>query len=153
MATRSVTMIVDRELASHNEAGFACNPELVDGNSYVNMYLHHDGYPEYRAVELANWVNHMKNNGIVTDSAKMASNLVKDFYYGSQYLYPSHVYIDHMYTYIIWTGKADIWMSCWNQYSSECVFVLKSNDVVRRYESDYDYTNWEKYKQNTKQAG
>ena len=153
MATRSVTMIVDRELASHNEAGFACNPELVDGNSYVNMYLHHDGYPEYRAVELANWVNHMKNNGIVTDSAKMASNLVKDFYYGSQYLYPSHVDIDHTYTYIIWTGKADIWMSCWNQYSSECVFVLKSNDVVRRYESDYDYTNWEKYKQNTKQAG
>ena len=153
MATRSVTMIVDRELASHNEAGFACNPELVDGNSYVNMYLHHDGYPEYRAVELANWVNHMKNNGIVTDSAKMASNLVKDFYYGSQYLYPSHVDIDHMYTYIIWTGKADIWMSCWNQYSSECIFVLKSNDVVRRYESDYDYTNWEKYKQNTKQAG
>ena len=43
MATRNVTMIVDRELASHNEAGFACNPELVDGNSYVNMYLHHDG--------------------------------------------------------------------------------------------------------------
>jgi len=107
MATRSVTMIVDRELASQNEAGFACNPELVDGNSYVNMYLHHDGYPEYRAVELANWVNHMKNNGIVTDSAKIASNLVKDFYYGSQYLYPSHVDIDHMYTYIIWTGKAD----------------------------------------------
>ncbi len=151
MATRSVTMVVDRELASHNEAGFACDPELVDGNSYVNMYLHHDGYPEYRGVELANWVNHMKNNGIVTDSAKMASNLVKDFYYDSQYLYPSHVDIDHMYTYIIWTGKKDIWVSCWNQYSSECVFVLKSSDVVRRYESDYDYTDWEKYKQNTKQ--
>lgn len=146
MATRSVTMIVDRELASHNEAGFACNPELVDGNSYVNMYLHHDGYPEYRAVELANWVNHMKKNGIVTDSAKLASNLVKDFYYGSQYLYPSHVDIDHNYTYVIWTGKKDIWISCWNQYSSECVFVLKSNDVVRRYESDYDYTDWKKHK-------
>lgn len=151
MATRSVTMIVDRELASHNEAGFACNPELVDGNSYVNMYLHHDGYPEYRAVELANWVNDMKSNGIVTDSAKIASNLVKDFYYGSQYLYPSHVDIDHMYTYIIWTGKKDIWISCWNQYSSECIFVLKPNDIIRRYESDYDYTDWKKYKQNTKQ--
>jgi len=149
MATRSVTMIVDRELASHNEAGFACNPELVNGNSYVNMYLHHDGYPEYRAVELANWVNYMKNSGIVTDSAKMASNLVKDFYYGSQYLYPSHIDIDHMYTYIIWTGKKDIWISCWNQYSSKCVFVLKSDDVIRRYESDYDYTDWQKHKQNT----
>lgn len=149
MATRSVTMIVDRELASHNEAGFACNPEIVDGNSYVNMYLHHDGYPEYRAVELANWVSYMKNSGIVTDSAKMASNLVKDFYYGSQYLYPSHVDVDHMYTYIIWTGKKDIWISCWNQYSSKCVFVLKSDDVIRRYESDYDYTDWQKHKQNT----
>ena len=149
MATRSVTMIVDRELASHNEAGFACDPELVDGNSYVNMYLHHDGYPEYRAVELANWVNHVKSIGIVTDSAKIASNLVKDFYYGSQYLYPSHVDIDHNYTYIIWTGKKDVWISCWNQYSSECVFVLKTNDVIRRYEADYDYTDWEKHKQNT----
>lgn len=149
MATRNVTMIVDRELASHNEAGFACNPELLDGNSYVNMYLHHDGYPEWRGVELANWINHIKSNGIVTDSAKIASNLVKDFYYGSQYLYPSHVDIDHNYTYIIWTGKKDIWISCWNQYKSECVFVLKPEDIIKRYESDYDYTDWEKHKQNT----
>ena len=153
MSTTNMTLVVDRSYAEEHEAGFAVKPKLVSKKANVHMYLHHDGYPEYRAVELANWVNHMKNNGIVTDSAKMASNLVKDFYYGSQYLYPSHVDIDHMYTYIIWTGKADIWMSCWNQYSSECVFVLKSNDVVRRYESDYDYTNWEKYKQNTKQAG
>jgi len=149
MATRSVTMIVDRELASHNEAGFACNPELVDGNSYVNMYLHHDGYPQYRAVELANWVNYMKKSGIVTDSAKMASNLVKDFYYDSQYLYPSHVDIDHHYTYVIWIGKKDVWISCWNQYSSECVLVLKTNDVIRRYKSDYDYTDWDIHKKNT----
>ena len=99
MATRNVTMIVDRELASHNEAGFACNPELVDGNSYVNMYLHHDGYPEWRAVELANWLKHMKSNGIVADGSKMASHLVKDFHYESQYLYPSHESIDHNYTY------------------------------------------------------
>lgn len=152
MATRNVTMIVDRELASHNEAGFACNPELVDGNSYVNMYLHHDGYPEWRAVELANWVKYMKNNRIVTDASKMAAHLVKDFHYESQYLYPSHVDIDHHYTYVIWTGKADIWMSCWNQYKTECVFVLKIDDVLSRYKADYDYTDWEVHKQNTKQV-
>ena len=153
MATRSVTMIVDRELASHNEAGFACNPELVDGNSYVNMYLHHDGYPEYIAVELANWVNHIKNNGITTlgmqDSAKIASNLVKDFYYDSQYLYPSHVDIDHTYTYVIWTGKRDIWISCWNQRENECVFVLRPENIIKNYKSDYDYTDWPSHKQNT----
>jgi len=147
MATRSVTMVVDRELASHNEAGFACNPDVVAGNSYVNMYLHHDGYPQFRAVELANW---LKINA-TQDGPALAAQLVGDNYYRSCYLYANHQNIDHHYTYIIWTGKKDIWISCWNQYSSECVFVLKPNEVVRRYESDYDYTDWEKHKQNTKQ--
>ena len=148
MATRSLTMVVDRELASHNEAGFACNPELVGDKSYVNMYLHHDGYPEYRGVELANW---LKINGR-QDGSALAAELVYDNFYGNScYLYANHENIDHNYTYVIWTGKKDIWISCWNQYSSECIFVLKPDDVVRRYESDYDYTDWEKYKQNTKQ--
>lgn len=147
MATRSLTMVVDRELASHNEAGFACNPDVVGGNSYVNMYLHHDGYPQFRAVELANW---LKINAR-QDGSALAAELVHDNYYRSCYLYANHQNIDHHYTYIIWTGKKDIWISCWNQYSSECVFVLKPNEVVRRYESDYDYTDWEKHKQNTKQ--
>jgi len=122
MATRNVTMVVDRELASHNEAGFACNPDVVDGNSYVNMYLHHDGYPQFRAVELANWIKHTKKRGGITDSARVASNLVKDFHYESQYLYPSHL---------------------------DIVFVLRSEDIPKRYRSDYDYTDWEKHKQNT----
>ena len=147
MATRSVTMVVDRELASRNEAGFACNPELVGNKSYVNMYLHHDGYPEWQAVQIANWLH--ANSGI--DGSRLAAKLVHDMYYDSCYLYADPCQIDHHYTYIIWTGKKDIWISCWNQYSSECVFVLKPSEVVRRYESDYDYTDWEKHKQNTKQ--
>ena len=62
MATRNVTMVVDRSAAEDNELGFACNPDVVSDKSYVNMYLHHDGYPEYRAVELANWVKHMQED-------------------------------------------------------------------------------------------
>ena len=62
MATRNVTMVVDRSAAEDNELGFACNPNVVSDKSYVNMYLHHDGYPEYRAVELANWVKHMQED-------------------------------------------------------------------------------------------
>ena len=34
------------------------------------------------------------------DASRIASHLVKDFHYNSQYLYPSVDNIDHMYTYI-----------------------------------------------------
>jgi len=86
MATRSVTMVVDRELASQNEAGFACDPILVGDKSYVNMYLHHDGYPEYRGVELANWININARQ----DGSALAAELVHDNYYRSCYLYSNH---------------------------------------------------------------
>jgi hypothetical protein len=118
------------------------------------MYLHHDGYPEYRAVELANWVKHMQidqgfNN--FGDGSRIASHLVKDFHYNSQYLYPSHESVDHNYTYIIWTGKSDVWITCWNQYSSSCVFVSKIDDIIRKWSRDheFDYTDWKQYKLNT----
>tara|TARA_R100001480_G_scaffold3592_3_gene9455 strand:+ start:195 stop:632 length:438 start_codon:yes stop_codon:yes gene_type:complete len=141
MATRSVTMVVDRELASHNEAGFACDPILVGDKSYVNMYLHWDGYPEFRGVELANW---LKINS-TQDGTALAAQLVSDNYDTGCYLYANHKNIDHHYTYIIWTGKKDIWMSCWNKYSNECVFVLKPADVTRKYKIDTDYTDWLKH--------
>ena len=154
MATRNVTMVVDRSAAEDNELGFACNPDVVSDKSYVNMYLHHDGYPEYRAVELANWVKHMQDDegfNNFGDGSRMASHLVKDFHYNSQYLYPSHDRVDHQYTYIIWTGKSDVWITCWNQYSNSCVFVSKIDDIIRKWSRDheFDYTDWKQYKLNT----
>ena len=62
MSTRNMTMVIDRDYASNHELGFAQNPMNLGDSSYVNMYLHHDGYPEYRAVELANWVRHMQDD-------------------------------------------------------------------------------------------
>ena len=50
MSTRSLTMVVDRSDAEHNELGFACEPVFISDKSYVNMYLHHDGYPEWQGV-------------------------------------------------------------------------------------------------------
>ena len=155
MATRNVTMVVDRSAAEDNDLGFACNPSVVSDKSYVNMYLHHDGYPEYRAVELANWVKHMqedqgfKNFG---DGSRIASHLVKDFHYNSQYLYPSHDAIDHHYTYIIWTGKPDVWISCYDQYSSRNVFVLPISKVIQKYKGEYEYTDFN-HKLNTNAIG
>ena len=153
MSTRNLTMVVDREKASHNDLGFACDPDMVSDDSYVNMYLHHDGYPEYRAVQLANWVKYWQQNPKTSDyhtmgfsdGSKVASRLVRDFYYDSCYLYKDVNDIDHNYTYIIWTGKTeDVWISCYDQYSSKCVFVNKPDQIIKRYKSDMEYTDWVK---------
>ena len=155
MATRNVTMVVDRSTAEDNDLGFACNPSVVSDDSYVNMYLHHDGYPEYRAVELANWVKHMQEDQGFTnfgDGSRIASHLVKDFHYNSQYLYPSHDAIDHHYTYIIWTRKPDVWISCYDQYSSRNVFVLPISKVIQKYKGEYEYTDFN-HKLNTNAIG
>ena len=151
MSTRSLTMVVDRSAAEDNELGFACNPSILSDKSYVNMYLHHDGYPEYQGVQLANWVNHMqKDQGFnnFSDASKIASRLVHDFHYDSQYLYPDVDAIDHSYTYIIWTGKSDVWISGYSQYNSKNIFVLPVNKIIRKYSMALLYTDW-KYKSNT----
>ena len=63
-------------------------------------------------------------------------------YYDSCYLYADAGHIDHHYTYVIWTGKSDIWVSCYDQYSSRCVFVLKPEKIISKYMEDMDYTDF-----------
>ena len=158
MSTRNLTMVVDREEASHNDLGFACDPDIVSDKSYVNMYLHHDGYPSWQGVQLANWVKFwQKNNKIgdyhsmsFMDGAMVASRLVHDHYYDSCYLYPNVSNIDHAFTYIIWTGKDDVWISCYSRYDSKTVFVLQPDKIIEKYGEDMEYTDWGKeirYKQ------
>ena len=152
MSTRNLTMVVDREEASHNDLGFACNPDIVSDKSYVNMYLHHDGYPAWQGVQLAKWVKHWQDNPKTSDyhmmsfmdGAKAAARLVHDHYYDSCYLYPDLNNIDHAYTYIIWTGKDNVWISCWDRYSNRNVFVMTPLKIIEKYEEDMSYTNWDK---------
>ena len=139
MSTRNLTMVVDRSEAENNDLGFACSPEVVSDKSYVNMYLHHDGYPSWQGVQLANWV--LANNR--QDGSALASKLVHDMYYDSCYLYPNVDKVDHQYTYIIWTGKKDdIWISCYDQYSSRNVFVLKPHKIISKYMEDMEYVDF-----------
>ena len=141
MATRNLTMVVNRDYAQNHELGFAAPPSTYADNSYVNMYLHHDGYREWQGVQLANWVH--ANPGI--DGSRLAAKLVHDMYYDSCYLYQSPESIDHQYTYIIWTGKKDMWISCYDQYNSECVFVLKPEKIISKYmaqDDPMDYTDF-----------
>ena len=63
-------------------------------------------------------------------------------YYDSCYLYADHANIDHQYTYIIFTGKQDRWVSCYDNYSSKNVFVLKPEKIISKYMKDMDYTDF-----------
>ena len=152
MSTRNVTMVVHRSESEKYVKGFAVDPSEVADKSYVNMYLHHDGYPEYQGVQIANWIKYMQNDKGFTnfgDGSRIASHLVKDMHYNSQYLYPSVDFIDHNYTYIIWVGKSDVWVSCWNQHANTCVFVSTADKIIKKYSrlDTMEYTDWS-YKQN-----
>jgi hypothetical protein len=140
MSTRNLTMVVERDYASDHELGFAQDPVNLASKSYVNMYLHHDGYPEWQGIQICNW---LKANPTVNDGAKLAAKLVHDMYYDSCYLHASPDDIDHEYTYVIWVGdNKDYWVSCYNQYKSQCVFVNKPNKIIERYKGDMEYTDF-----------
>ena len=138
MSTRNLTMVVDREHAENHELGFAAPPNFFADKSYVNMYLHHDGYPEWQGVEIANWIH----TNARQDGSALAAKLVHDMYYDSCYLYPDQDNIDHQYTYIIWTGKKDIYISCYDQYSSNPVFVLTPEKIISKYMKEMEYTDF-----------
>tara|TARA_B100000287_G_scaffold125131_1_gene117257 strand:- start:1561 stop:2019 length:459 start_codon:yes stop_codon:yes gene_type:complete len=135
-------MVVERDYASNHELGFAQDPWNLGDKSHVNMYLHHDGYPEWQGVQIANWIK--ANKDACYDGSKLAAKLVHDMWYDSCYLYDHPEVIDHNYTYVIWTGDGnDIWISCYDQYTSKNVFVLTPDKVIERYKGDMDYTKFD----------
>lgn len=141
MATRNLIMVVDRKHARGSSYGLAIHPEHVTKYSYVHMYHHHDGYPEWQGVQIANWLN--ENNR--QDGSAMAAKLVHDMYYDSCYLYADVDNIDHQYTYIIWTGDRHRTMiACHDRYSEQCLFVLPAKKVIEKYKDDMEYTNFAK---------
>ena len=146
MSTRSVTMVVHRSETEKFVKGFAIEPTELADKSYVNMYMHHDGYPEYHGVELSNWINYMQNDKGFTnfgDGSRIAAHLVKDMHYNSQYLYPSVDNIDHQYTWVIWIGKEDVWLSCYDNNTNTNVFVGTPDRLLKKYNNvEMDYTDW-----------
>ena len=64
-------------------------------------------------------------------------------YYDSCYLYSDPQNIDHHYRYVIWSGDKDkIHVTCWDMYSSRCVFVLKPEKIISKYMEDMEYTDF-----------
>ena len=133
MATRNLTMVVPYE--KYNK-GYS-NPANYEDYSYVNMYLHHDGYPEWQGVQLANW---LKANAF-QDESRIAAKLVHDHYYDSCYLYNKPSNIDHLYTYIVFVGK-DIRVVCHDNYSHAEIFDLTPDEILAKYTDDMEYTDF-----------
>jgi len=141
MSTRNLIMVVDRKHSSRWPEGFSIHPDLVSKHSYVNMYMHHDGYPEWQGVQIANWLLTMDNG--CQDGTRLAAKLVHDMYYNSCYLYRDPENIDHQYRYVIWSGNKDkIHVSCWDMYSNQCVFVATPEKIISTYMKDMDYTDF-----------
>ena len=145
MATRNVIMVVPQKYG-FNEDGLMTilDPADVSEFSYLNMYMHHDGYPEWQGVQLANW--RLVNTSM--DTARIAAKLAHDHYYDSSYLYPSVDSCDHQYTYIVWVGEENNKITCFDRYKSKHVFTMTPNQIKTKYEDNKmeytDFANGEK---------
>ena len=133
MATRNLTMVIPYK---RYKKGYS-NPENYEDYSCVNMYLHHDGYPEWQGVQLANW---LKAN-MFQDETRVAAKLVHDHYYDSCYLYNKPSNIDHLYTYMVFVGK-EIRVVCYDNYSHTEIFDLTPDEILAKYTDDLEYTDF-----------
>ena len=133
MATRNLTMIIPYKRYNKNHS----NSENYEDYSCVNMYLHHDGYPTWQGVQLANW---LKANAF-QDETKLASKLVHDHYYDSCYLYNDPDKIDHQYTYMVFVGE-NTRVVCYDKYSNQEIFDMTPDEIIKKYAEDMEYTNF-----------
>jgi hypothetical protein len=135
-------MVIDRKHSSKFPEGFAIHPEVVADKAYINMYMHHDGYPEWQGVQIANWL--LAGNNACMDGERLSAKLVHDMYYSSCYLQRiDHFQGDLEYIYTIWSGDRDkIHVTCWNVRKGECEFVLTPEKIISKYMGDYDYTDF-----------
>ena len=126
MATRNMTMVIPLD---RYKKGY-CNPDNYEDYSCVNMYLHHDGYPEWQGVQLANW---LKTNNFA-DETRAAAKMVHDHYYDSCYLYNNHSEIDHQYTYMVFVGTLQNRVACYDRYTHNVIFDMTPDEILEKYE-------------------
>jgi hypothetical protein len=135
MATRNLTMVIPYK--RYNK-GYS-NPKNYEDYSCVNMYLHHDGYPEWQGVQLANW---LKVNRF-QDETRAAAKLVYDMYYDSCYLYDKASRIDHQYTYMVFVGE-NTRVVCYDNYNHTEIFDMTPDEILAKYADEMEYTRFDK---------
>ena len=140
MSTRSLVRFATRE----EGVSFSEHPERVE----VQVYKHYDGYPQGHPVDLAKFLNGFKVvNGLGMDTYRTANGLdclaaqyIAAFKMGPGDLTvenPDSKHFDIEYITYVWgdDGKG-IWMSIFDTYEKECIFVGKPQELIDKYEYD-----------------
>jgi len=138
MSTRSLVRFATRE----EGVSFSEHPERVE----VQVYKHYDGYPQGHPVDLAKFLNGFKVvNGLGSDTYRTANGLdclaaqyIAAFKQDAGDLYvenPDSEHGDIEYITYVWGdyGKG-IWMSIFDTYEKECIFVGKPQELIDKYE-------------------
>ena len=142
MATRSLVRFAKRE----EGVSFSEHPEQVE----VQVYKHYDGYPSGHPTALAEFLKDFEIvNGVPfgVDNSRMANGLgcLAAQYIAAFKEGPGDIYIENQdtqhgdieYVTYVWgdDGKG-IWMSIFDTYSEECIFVGKPQELIDKYEYD-----------------
>ena len=138
MSTRSLVRFAKRE----EGVSFSEHPERVE----VQVYKHYDGYPQGHPVDLAKFLNGFKVvNGLGMDTNRIANGLdclaaqyIAAFKQDAGDLYvenPDSKHGDIEYITYVWSdyGKG-IWMSIFDVYDKECIFVGKPQELIDKYD-------------------
>ena len=139
MATRSLVRFARRE----EGVSFSEHPEKIE----VQVYKHWDGYPSGHPTELAHFLKEFKVvNGLGMDTNRVANGLdclaaqyIAAFKQGAGDLYvespehSSHGDIEYI-TYVGGDYGKGIWMSIFDVYTDECIFVGKPLELIDKYE-------------------
>ena len=144
MATRAIIRLAERE----EGVTFSEHPDAI----HTQIYHHYDGYPEYLGVRLSEYLRDFKVvNGIgrKDEEQKLANGLgclsaqiVSKFKNG-----PGGVYVDQHgtkrgdldYIYYVWaTEGKDIWISIFDAWDNQCLFVGGPQKLINKYKENTD---------------
>ena len=148
MGTRSLTRVIPRQEGLAYNQGHA-HPE----KALVNIYQQFDGYPEYMAVHLGEFLKDIKIiNGIGSDrslesktangpgclAAQLVSHL-KDVV-GNTYLMecegePGDAWDEYIYTLYPKEGEPT-YMAIYRVYTKECIFVGTPQEAIDKYTTE-----------------
>ena len=141
MSTRSLVRFAKRE----EGVSFSEHPERVE----VQIYKHYDGYPQGHPLELAKFLKDFKIvNGVpYPEPDRVANGLgcLAAQYVAAFKMKAGDIYVEspdterdwiEYITYVWGDDGKGIWMSIFDTYSDECIFVGKPEALIDKYEYD-----------------
>ena len=141
MATRSLVRFARRE----DGVSFSEHPEKIE----VQVYKHWDGYPQGHPLELAKYLKDFKIvNGLGAHDIRVANGIdcLAAQYIAAFKMEPGDLYVespehsehgDIEYVTYVWGdyGKG-IWMSIFDTYEEQCIFVGKPQELIDKYDEN-----------------